>query len=94
MLTLVAMETVPALIEKLADVAPAGTVTSAGTDATAGLPLRSTTVTPLLGAGAVRVTRFPFRVALLAIDIPARLIAARAGSTGRMVSGAEKVCPP
>lgn len=82
MFTLVATETILALIEKLADVAPAGTVTDTGTDATAGLPLRSTTVNPLLGAGAGRVTKFPFKVAPLAIDVPAKLIEARAGSAG------------
>src|SRR5262249_17168641 len=41
---------------KAAEVAPAGTVTLAGTEATDGLPLESVTTSPPAGAGAERVT--------------------------------------
>jgi hypothetical protein len=41
---------------KVAPVAPLGTVTEAGTCATAVLPLERVTLTPLVGAAAVKVT--------------------------------------
>ena len=56
MVTLVFALTVAVVMVKLALVTPAGTVTLAGTAATAELPLVSATTTPPDGAAALRVT--------------------------------------
>jgi hypothetical protein len=57
--TIVAVETVPVLIVKLAALAPAGISREAGTVATFVLLLESETITPPAGAGVVAVT-LPF----------------------------------
>src|SRR5690348_5563679 len=56
MATVVVAEACPVVTEKVALVAPAGTVTPAGTEATAGLLLLRLTDAPPAGAAAVRVT--------------------------------------
>lgn len=48
--------TVPAVMGKVAEVAPAGTVTLAGTEAAAAFELESRTMAPPAGAAAVRLT--------------------------------------
>lgn len=53
-----------AVIGNVADVAPAGTVTDAGTEATELFELESPTTAPPVGAGAFRITRFAFDVTL------------------------------
>jgi hypothetical protein len=93
-LTLVALEAAPAVIENAAEVAPAGTATNAGTVAMAGFPLLSETVTPPFGAAAVKVTKFPFSVVPLVIDVLASFREASATTGGRMVRRAETVRPP
>jgi hypothetical protein len=60
--------TVPAVAENVADVAPAGIVTLAGTDASDGFALDSVTVPPSAGAGPESVI-VPVDVAPLAIIV-------------------------
>src|SRR5215471_12248063 len=81
-------------MENGAEAAPAGTVTTAGTEAIAGASLRSVTVVRPAGAGAVSFTTLPSTVLPLVIEVAARFIEASAGSPGRMMIGAETVCPP
>ena len=58
-MVVVLLEVTPlVVIEKGAVVAPAGTVTVAGTEAMFGLELESATVSPPAGAAEVRITRF------------------------------------
>ena len=94
MLTLVAPGTAPAVMGNTTEVAPAGTATDAGIEATVGLPLRSETFAPPLGAGFVRMTRFPSSVTPLLIDVLASFKEATAGAAGRTISDPETVWLP
>ena len=64
-----------AAIGKVAEVAPAGTVTDPGTDATALFELKSPTTAPPGGAGASRMTRLAIDVTLPSVVLGASEIA-------------------
>jgi hypothetical protein len=87
----VAVVTVPAVMAKLADVAPAGTVTVAGTVA-AGFELASDITTPELPAGELIVT-VPAAEAPLAIDVGAAVSPLSEITVGFTVNGAVLLPP-
>ena len=86
--------TEPAVMENVADVAPAGTVTEAGTETIAELPLASVTAVPPAGAAADNVTRLPVRVVPAVIAVLASWTLASTGAGGLMVRAAVAVLPP
>ena len=87
------VEAVTAVVDtvKFAALAPAGTVTLAGTVATAGLVLRSATTAPPAGAAALRVT-VPIEAAPPVTLWGLRLNEERLGRV--TVSTAELLAPP
>jgi hypothetical protein len=72
----VATVTAPADTVNVAEVAPCGTVTFAGTPAAAGLELESDTTAPPVGAAAVNVT----------VPVPVRPLTILAGLTDKLPS--------
>jgi hypothetical protein len=91
-MTGVAVVTLPAVSEKLADIAPCATVALAGTLPAAGFELESDTTTPPAGAGEVRVIvpvpTWPLINVLGTIEMPLS-----AGVSGLMVTLAVRLIP-